>query len=139
MVTIRWTPAQRGIESNEVADQYAKWAAGSPHDRVDREYLRGASLAHLTRKTTEARTQRTREWIRNHVSGSRRHRPPLEGKISKGFQKSERVWQVATTSCLWARLDRALPGRKDQRYSVKRLLAVRRWGATAPLPPLLPL
>ena len=39
-----------------MVDSCAEWAAESPHDTVDRDYLREASLAHLARKTTEARS-----------------------------------------------------------------------------------
>ena len=62
-VAIRWTPTHRWMEGNEMADSYAKWAAEAPHDTVGREYVREVSFAHLTPKTTEARSQRTRERI----------------------------------------------------------------------------
>lgn len=42
-VTIRWTI--RGMEENEVAESYARWAADSPHGSVGREYLQEAALA----------------------------------------------------------------------------------------------
>ena len=60
-VTIRWTPAYRGVEGNEIADSCAKWAAEAYTNPVDKEYLKEASLPHLSRKTTEARSQSTRE------------------------------------------------------------------------------
>ena len=52
-------------------------------DRADPEYLGEASLLHLTRKTTEARSKATREWIRDHVRRERRYRPPPRGKLRK--------------------------------------------------------
>lgn len=44
-------------------------------------YLREASLTHLTRKKTEARTQSTRDWITGRAKGNRRRRPPNGGSI----------------------------------------------------------
>ena len=38
-VTIRWTPAHKGVEGKEVADSYAGWAAGSHCGLVDQAYF----------------------------------------------------------------------------------------------------
>ena len=63
----------------------AKRAAEGREDRAEPDYLGGASLSHLTRKTTEARSSATREWIRSHVRRERRDRPPPGGKLRKGL------------------------------------------------------
>ena len=89
-VTTRWTPAYKGVEGNEVADSYAKWAAESHHDPVERTYLQEASLAHFVRKTTEARSQCTREWIRSHVKSGWRHSPPMSGRILQDLRKERK-------------------------------------------------
>ena len=51
-------------------------AAESLRDVADWRYFREASLAYLTRRTTEAKTQATRRWISEHVKTRRRYRPP---------------------------------------------------------------
>ena len=76
-VTVRGTPAHAGVEGNERADATAKRAAAREEGRADPEYLGEASLSHLTRKTTEARSNATGAWIREHVRRERRYRPPL--------------------------------------------------------------
>lgn len=63
MVTIRRTPANKGVERNEIADTDSKWAAEGYTDPIGKDCLREASLAHLARKSTEARSKSTREWI----------------------------------------------------------------------------
>ena len=45
-VTIRWTPAHRGVEGNEIADSYTKLAAEGYTGPACREHLREESLAH---------------------------------------------------------------------------------------------
>ena len=52
--------ALKGVEGNRVAGDCTKVAAESAGDVTDRRYLREASLAHLTRKMTEARIQSMR-------------------------------------------------------------------------------
>ena len=45
-----------GVEGNKVANSYANWVAGIHYDPVDKSNLQEASLSHLKRKTTEARS-----------------------------------------------------------------------------------
>lgn len=45
-----------GVEGNKVANSYAKWVVGIHYDPVDKSNLQEASLSHLKRKTTEARS-----------------------------------------------------------------------------------
>ena len=49
-VTLRWTPAHKGFEANEMADEYAEAAVESKCHVTDRRFLREANLAHLTRR-----------------------------------------------------------------------------------------
>ena len=86
-IAVRWTPAYLGVKGNEHADATTKRAAGGEEDRANTEYLGEASLAHLTRKTTEARSRATREWIRDHACRERRYRPPPRGKLPKGSEQ----------------------------------------------------
>lgn len=48
------------------------------------------SLSHLTRKTTEVKSLRTREWIRDRVKSSRRYRLPRGGKVPKDIQRTRK-------------------------------------------------
>ena len=64
-----------------MAGECAKVAVESVRDAIDRRYLRDASLAHLTRAMTEARTRSTRDWITSHVKSSQQYRPPKGGSI----------------------------------------------------------
>ena len=89
-LTIRCTPAYKGVEGNEIADTYAKWAADGYSDAIDKKYLREASLAHLIRKVTEAKTRNTKDWIRRHVKAERRYRPPGGEKYGKTSGKEVR-------------------------------------------------
>ena len=67
MVAIRRTSAHRGLDGNEVANNWAKEAAESTAGAIDRLHLRETSLSKLTRATTEAGAQSIKRCIRNHV------------------------------------------------------------------------
>ena len=89
-VTLRWTPAHRGIEGNEQVDEMAKRATEGREGTAEPPYLMEASLAHLTRKATEARSSATAEWIRSHTGRRRRYRPPRGGKMRKALAKTRK-------------------------------------------------
>ena len=98
-ITIRWTPSHRGVAGNEKADALARQAAAGKLTQADPAYLREASLEHLTRKTTEARSLETSSWIRAHVKRRHRYRPPPGGKMRQEIRGvCGRSWLAATTS-----------------------------------------
>ena len=59
-ITVRWTLTHVSVEWDEHADAMAKRAAEGEEDRAVPEYPRASPL-HLTRKTTEARSEATSE------------------------------------------------------------------------------
>ena len=80
-VTIRWVPTHSGVAGNEQADSYAKGAArrSAPYNDdydVPDELLTEASLSHMSRSATKARSRTSAEWIASHVRSGRRYRPP---------------------------------------------------------------
>ena len=87
-LTLRWTPSHEGFTGNEQADQGAKAAVEGERDTADHSYLKQASLSHLTRITTETRTNATAEWIRNHSGRHQRYRPPKGGKMRKDLNRA---------------------------------------------------
>ena len=87
-ITIRWTPSHQGANGNERADALARAAAARERAVADPAYLREASLSHLTRRATEARTLKTDSWIRGHIKRKHRYRPPPGRKNAQGAQRS---------------------------------------------------
>ena len=139
---LRWTPSHEGVIGNEQADQGAKAAAEGERDTADHDYLKQASLSHLTRITTEARTNATSEWIRNHSGRHRRYRPPRGGKMRKDLNRAPkeqasrfyqllsghaataehlvRVGQARSEACFWCG-----SGEKQTRYHL--FVKCKRW------------
>ena len=141
-ITIRWTPSHAGIEGNEQADGMAKRAAEEREEKAPLPYLREASLSHLTRTTTEARSSVTAEWIRTHSNQRRRYRPSKGGKMRKALNRVRkeiasryyqllsghaavaehllRVGQAPNDRCFWCG-----SGERQMRYHL--LVKCRRW------------
>ena len=110
-VNIRWDPAHAGAEENEVADQYVKDAATgrTPRERLPEGYAEEASLAHMTRVATGARSRATTEWITDHVRPGRRYRPPPgKGVMRTQLRRVKRPSPGDTTSCCQATRRREL-------------------------------
>ena len=81
-----------------MADDYARKATESLCDVTDRRYFRKASLAHLKRKTTEAGSQATRDWIAGHVKSNRQYRLPKGSGIRPTLTKERKELLGDTTS-----------------------------------------
>ena len=92
-ISLRWTPAHQGVDGNEQADAWARRAAERREGRASPDYLREASLAHLTRISTERRVADRGRWIREHVGRKHRYCTPPGGKMRKelGKVKKERA------------------------------------------------
>ena len=65
-------------------------AAEEREERASPLYLREASLSHLTRVTTEARSMATAERIRTRSGRHRRYRPPKGGKMRKDLNRTRK-------------------------------------------------
>ena len=120
--SLRWARAHKVAEGNEMADAFAKAAAVDASGSVEQQLLRQASPPHLTRATTEARAQGTRDWVSSHVRSSRRYRPPrgrgvrpdlrekkgggcrffqlLSGHAPIGSYLAERTHTISSSTCL---------------------------------------
>ena len=75
----------------EVADDWAKRAAGDVGDSVPRAYLRETSFAHMARRVTEAKAAGVKEWIVDHVNRRRRYSPPKGQKLRKELRHERKA------------------------------------------------
>lgn len=96
--TIRWTPARKGIEGNEVANNLAKAAAVSTIYATDRKYLRETGFAHLSRKTTEKRSEATKDWTCGTSSESDDIALREEARSAPTFERKRRNWIAGSIS-----------------------------------------
>ena len=80
-VTIRWLPAHSRVEGNEQVDTYAKAVVRRTDpcsdDEVPDGLLTEASLFHVPRSATEARSRTSAGRIASHVRLKRWYRPCL--------------------------------------------------------------
>ena len=88
------TPSHSDIDGNELADKTARRAVEEREDRAPLHYLREASLSHLTRVITEARSEATAQWICTRSGRHRRYRPPWGGKMRKDLGKTRKELTV---------------------------------------------
>ena len=66
-------------------------AAESPLDAVPRDYLRETSFAHMTRRTTEARSAGVAKWIGDHVKSKHHYTPPKGPKLRKELRHERKA------------------------------------------------
>ena len=105
------------IMGNEVADQYAKEAAGGQRHSVPDELRWGASLSHLTRVATKNRSVATAQWVSAHIRLERRYSraPPRRfGPPKKVVTPcQEAAGQSVFPATRWTRSNLLLSPRKD--------------------------
>jgi ribonuclease HI len=68
-VMLRWVPAYKGIEGNEIADCWAKVVAKGEEGEL-RRVEREMSLAHVKRRTSEERQVKSKRWIQEKLKGT---------------------------------------------------------------------
>lgn len=88
-VTLRWTPAHRGVEGNETAGSYAKWTAKSPRDSVNQEYLRGKSC--LPHSKDYGGQIPANEGVGPRACEGQAAVPNPQGRIRKDLQKGKKA------------------------------------------------
>ena len=89
-IILRWILAYRGVEGNKQAAKMAKKVAEGKEGRTEQSYLMEANLTHLTRKMTEARSNATMDWIRNHTGQRCRYHLPRGGKVRKALARTRK-------------------------------------------------
>ena len=106
-LAIKWVPGHADVEGNEVADFWAKQAAHNRADATDKPYLNETSMAFISRKATEARSEGTKKWIAEYSSKRTQYKPPTKKgmrKPLKNMQKrlAARYYQLLTGHAITA-------------------------------------
>jgi len=106
-LTIRWVPGHANIEGNEVADFWAKNAAQNRGYATNKAYLNETSLAFMSRKATEARSDGTTKWIAEHSSKRSQYKPPTRKGMRKPLKNirkglAARYYQLLTGHAITA-------------------------------------
>jgi len=82
-LAIKWVPGHADVEGNEVADFWAKQAAHTRAYATDKPYLNETSMAFMSRKATEARSEGTKKWIAEYSSKRTQYKPPTKKGMCK--------------------------------------------------------